>query len=786
MMKRLSVWGGMLLVAVSAAAVTASCDDSVTTSGSGTTGTGAGGAGGNHAVSSSTGFSTSSQSTGATMQGFDVQPAPLQTITVGFNQQTPTVVYTATLNGTPVNAAWGVDRGNIGTVPATPASTATFTPTGTTGGLVNVLAGANAQSVKRQVFVKIVGEQNGADPTNPATLSQIATDLNSLKTGGGLGGVGGEGLGPAVSDAPTLTALGAPTSDGTAEQLKLLYPYDKTVWPRGLLAPLLQWSSTLGGVDAIQIELATTSGSFSWKGTFAKPPILTQTGGPFVRHPIPEDVWKAATDTAGAAAPDGTIDQLIVKLTVAKGGAAYGPITETWNVAPARLSGTVYYNSYGTQLVKNSTDNDYNGQQYGAAVLSIRGGETGPTVVAGPSSGYNGNGCRVCHVVASDGSKLIVQDGNLYSRTSTYDLKNGNAETTPTGADGTFGWAGLSPDGKLAFTNTADLAASGPASQLYAFPPTGGPLAVTGIPANLQAGTPTFSPDGKHVAFDFLGGTIGATTGNGTQLVAMDFDGATNTFSNLKVLATMTGGHRAGFPSFFPTNDAVAYHHQIVPSNHRYNTWHNATAQVWWSDLATGTNAPLKALNGLDANGVSTLPTGPNHADDTVLNYEPTVNPVASGGYVWVVFTSRRLYGNVATTQPWLSDPRSYDTKQLANVTTKKLWVSAVDLNAPAGSDPSHPSFYLPAQELLAGNARAFWVLDPCKNDGESCESGDQCCNGFCEPDQTNALVCSNMNPNSNCSMPQEKCTTAADCCDTTNLCVNGFCSQLTPPSLVP
>ena len=42
-----------------------------------------------------------------------------------------------------------------------------------------------------------------------------------------------------------------------------------------------------------------------------------------------------------------------MSLTVAKGGVAYGPISETWTVAPARLAGTIYYNSYGTQLVQN-------------------------------------------------------------------------------------------------------------------------------------------------------------------------------------------------------------------------------------------------------------------------------------------------------------------------------------------------------------------------------------------------------------------------------------------------
>jgi hypothetical protein len=414
-------------------------------------------------------------------------------------------------------------------------------------------------------------------------------------------------------------------------------------------------------------------------------------------------------------------------------------------------------------------------------VLGIDQGATGPVVVAGNASAPGaGTGCRVCHVVSSDGSTLIAQHGDNYSETSWYALKNNAAETPLPNYDNTFGWAGLSADGSLAFTNAGDLAASDSVSQLYAFPPaaTGAtPLAVTGIPANLQAGTPSFSPDTKHIAFDFLGGTIGTATGNGTQLVSLDFDVTSKTFSNLKVLATMTGGQRAGFPTFFPTDDAVAFHYQIVNSNHLLNTWSPAQAQIWWSDLATGTASNLWALNGLNAGGTTSyLPTTSNHPNDTTYNYEPTVNPVSSGGYIWMIFTSRRLYGSVATTDPYQSDPRNYDATQVANATCKKLWVAAIDLNAKAGTDPSHPAFYLPAQELLAGNARGFWALAPCKADGMSCMSGDQCCNGYCEPGD-GGLVCSNSPPNANCSAVGDKCTTAADCCDTTNLCINGFCA---------
>jgi hypothetical protein len=282
-----------------------------------------------------------------------------------------------------------------------------------------------------------------------------------------------------------------------------------------------------------------------------------------------------------------------------------------------------------------------------------------------------------------------------------------------------------------------------------------------------------------------MSGTIQWVTGN-DQLVAMDFDATTKTFTNVRVLATMQNGHKVGFPSFFPTNDAVAFHLQLVPNGaDDFGTRYGAQAQIWWSDLATGTANSLDALNGLDANGTTSYLPGPHPSarslvNDTTLNYEPTVNPISSGGYIWAVFTSRRLYGNVATTDPWQSDPRAYDDTKLANATTKKLWVAAIDLNATPGKDPSHPAFYLPAQELVAGNSRGFWVLNPCKGDGMSCMSGDECCNGYCEPSGPGgSLLCANTAPNNSCSGVQEKCTTSADCCNSTNRCVNGFCAEL-------
>ncbi len=252
-------------------------------------------------------------------QGFNVTPADQQVISVPFGTNAPTVSFNATFNGSPVAAGWAVDRGDIGTITLGNAETGVFTPTGKVGGLVKVTAGLNGETREREVLVQLTGEQNGADPDQ---AGQIPGSVGELTEGGGVGGVGGDGLGGEVTDAGIITALGSPSGDGSAEGFKFLYPYDNTVFPRGILAPLVSWDWSIGDADAIQMELSTQSGSFSWKGTFSSPAILTQTGGKFIRHPIPQDVWAAATNSAG-----GNTDRLTLKLTVASGGQAYGPIS---------------------------------------------------------------------------------------------------------------------------------------------------------------------------------------------------------------------------------------------------------------------------------------------------------------------------------------------------------------------------------------------------------------------------------------------------------------------------
>ncbi len=466
--------------------------------------------------------------------GFDVEPSALQTITVMAGMTTPTVAYIATLDGQPVSVAWTVDRGDLGSVAAGPASATVMKPTGTTGGMITVRAAFGSMTLTRQVFIQLEGGTQNGVSMNPLEQQQTATTVGQLGQGGGIGGVGGEGLGGPVTDPAALTALGTPVGNGSAQMLAYLYPYDATVFPRGVLAPLLMWSWSQADADAIQIELQTTSGSYHWKGTFAKPAVLGMAGAPttkFIRSPIPQDVWATATNTAGGTTPNGKPDQLTVKLTVALGGQGFGPVSQTWSVAPALLTGTVYYNSYGTQLVQNWGGNkDMAGHYIGAAILGIRSGDTGPHLVVGEQSSpipttttYDDSGCRVCHVVSSRGRYLIAQAEvpNDDVTSYLYDLNamDPQGSATQFTTTGTFAWAAMLSDASYAYTNIFEPSSSNPAisattSALYAFgSPAGSSVLAatsTGLPSGLGAGYPSFAPDDKYLAYVDATGSGGA------------------------------------------------------------------------------------------------------------------------------------------------------------------------------------------------------------------------------------------------------------------------------------
>ena len=701
---------------------------------------------------------------GGPVTSISIIPAsPIVDVTIdnGVITTAPLTLTAVSNQNAPVAANFAIDRGELGKLVA---STGIFTASGNVSGTGSVTATFGNLTATTPLSVRIKITQSG----------KPAPDGGAPDAGGGTGGnngVGGNDYGGPVSPQTVAILSGAAVAPANAAELGWLYPYDRTVWPRGILAPLLQWQTTHApATKYVRIHLEQKL--FSFDGYYAAPN--------FINHPVDQAAWRKAL-------LGNTGDPLKAALYLSDGSTVWGPIEETWTVSPGILKGTVYYNSYNSSLVSGSK----------GAVLAIQPGAYAPSIAL-PGTEAS---CHVCHEVSSDGSTLITQD-ETYSNGASYDLtQKGAVLSTYSGAapDNTsnnrkFLWGGLYPDGSFGLSNSRHAREhTSIDSNLFARS-NGSAIASTGFTSAVKAAvTPAFSPDGRHVTFNFWEGpgAAGVTAGGGHSLAIMDFDcGQADggkacgsppfAFSNLRELYR-DNAHFPGWPAFYPDGSGVVFHNTVQVSNvagdAELSTWGGAQAELWSTDTGLAP-APVRMnlANGRDSNGVPYLPSNGSHPADTVVNYEPTVNPVASGGYFWVVFTSRRMYGNVAAGD-------GYDNGNGKYPIPKKLWVAAVDANGKPAIDASHPAFYLPGQELNAGNMRGFWVIDPCKPSGNACETGEECCGGFCRQDPDGGGLQCTDKPPMGCAQELEKCATDADCCGASQgvRCINGYCSKPGP-----
>src|SRR5262249_22034896 len=221
---------------------------------------------------------------------------------------------------------------------------------------------------------------------------------------------------------------------------------------------------------------------------------------------------------------------------------------------------------------------------------------------------------------------------------------------------------------------------------------------------------PAFAPDGSGIAYVDLP-CDGAPRG---ALRLIDFDPPSLTATNDRVLVTAGNDPPQScisFPSVGPRGRAVAFARGQGGGKRRINhctakdpngnctaSWSDYTnrAQLYLADAKTpGVEVALASLNG------DTYPFVAGDRDRR-WNFEPTFAPVAAGGYFWVVFTSRRTYGNVLTGDKTM---------------VKQLWVAAIDQSPKPGKDPSHPAFHLTGQAPNLA-LRGYWALAPCKSNG--------------------------------------------------------------------
>jgi hypothetical protein len=629
---------------------------------------------------------------------------------------------------------WLVDDTAIGSI----GNDGVFRANGFVGGVVTVTARVGNSAVETTFTVNV-------DITdNPGNVS--ADDQSLLVAGG-------------VDDA----------------EFRWLYPYDGTVFPRGIVAPTLQ----LGGGGAITTYLKITAPYFSYQ-QFAN---ATTPAG----MTLPAEVWRGLTLTS-----DGSED-VTVSASKLAGGAVTGPVTAAWRIAPASIKGIIYYNTYNTFLSDVAEDK--------GAIMRIRPGQDAEILQSG---------CTVCHTVSAKGNVLATAQGfwgdgvgpgawdNAVPTDSvTYDLsEEGEAVQRNLSSEGRlYSFAALSPNGEIAlvsgipdgvappFVPRAILATGGFRSRLVNTS-TGEVITSPSLARAVgYAQTPVFAPDGTRVAF-INGDRLPAAR----VLSVMEFNGDVTApvFEDPVDLVTETTDTLA-WPSFLPDGKAIVYHQGDSFDSSGFIIDANAPSEPRYAELRmvnvdTGEVNPLNAINGRLPSGEVYLPYG--EAAEGRMNYEASVLPIAVGGYYWVLFTSRRAYGNtispdgtiVGGDNPWGTEANPSPRK--------KIWIAALDIDH-TSADPSHPAFYLPGQELESGNMRAFAALAPCRQDGSGCETGADCCGGFCREtsrndDGTPVLECVPP-PENECSGFDEACLSVEDCCDPRAECINGFCAMPTP-----
>ena len=551
------------------------------------------------------------------------------------------------------------------------------------------------------------------------------------------------------SDALTVDDIGKEKlrkADAPDAAIKWAYPYDDTVFPRGLAGPLLMWN---GGSPTDNYRVHLSSGTFELEA-------FIKVGTP-PRWEIPEKVWtKFVESTSGGATL--TVTRLV--------GATATRITQLkWTVAPGSMRGTIYYWSNREGRVLRIKPGAAVPDDFSAAVLPKS------AMLSDGAATSEATCTMTCHRVSADGSTLI-SGGDVFG--GSYDLATNKPRYTFSAA--TFAarrkwhFGAPNPNGKYVVTHGN--------GEGGLFSTTDGGLVPASGLDKVPTWYPAFSPTGKQLFYvDFTGPGANA-------LYGLDFDEPTLKFGAKKQLVApeaVPTMKQIAYPSGTPDGKWVVYQRATVNADTRGTCVAGEPACRYDNrgDLylaQASDKAPEAALTKLNGTGYP-FAAG---SRDLSWNFEPAFAPVAAGGYFWVVFTTRRSYGNAY--QDGLNEPAQ----------VKQLWVAAIDTTATPGKDPSHAAFRLPGQALTfkdgAGNVQnslnmsGFWALEPCKTDGITCSAGSDCCGGFCEKKEGEAAgTCKSVPPP--CSAEGDKCSKDDDCCGKGEgaRCVGGFCSQRPP-----
>ena len=171
---------------------------------------------------------------------------------------------------------------------------------------------------------------------------------------------------------------------------------------------------------------------------------------------------------------------------------------------------------------------------------------------------------------------------------------------------------------------------------------------------------PKWSADGKMIAYIEIHSKQNGNINHDEAYNRSDMRLATlSGFQSVDDTLLVSGGKEAlSDPDFSPDSKNIIFRH--APTGSIRET--NAKLFLYSLDLQT----EIELVN---------LANNKNQND-----FWPSFSPFPDNDYYWVVFFSRRKYGN------------KLEEGQ------KQLWIAAIDKNISTGKDPSHPAFWLHGQ----------------------------------------------------------------------------------------
>ncbi len=306
-----------------------------------------------------------------------------------------------------------------------------------------------------------------------------------------------------------------------------------------------------------------------------------------------------------------------------------------------------------------------------------------------------GGTCVGCHALSRDGKKMVAEAGGQNDgRVLLLDVAT-KQPLVPFGSTEKSNFESWNHDGSAYVGVYGDKNATN--FNLMVFDGTTGAVTET-IDAGGASANPTDHPDwsplGDRIAFVNVGvkNTLQKMYNGEIRTVAQ----SGGTWQPPVVLVPRAAGKNRYYPAFSPDGNLLVFNESTCNAGNTGSECDadtDPTATLYAIDAIAG-GTPTALVNA-NAAGVA------DGATTALTNSFPKWNPFsfrltsAGGRLAWITFSSTRQYG--------LRSPPGNGTL---------LWMAAIDLDAPAGSDPSFTAFALPFQDFATSNHIAQWTTE--------------------------------------------------------------------------